>query len=667
MKKITKNILPTFIALAQLTLGLCACSDSNENNEPNPNPDEVPAISKIEVTAKSSTSLSFAIVTTNAVECTWELISFEDDDESTRVTGASDMPDISDITLDDGNKTTVVNDTAKITVNDLDPNTEYLFVASATGKTGKTSKVSYIEVTTDEANSDGIEFERTVVATYTESGTLGDYAIVLALGEIDENGMPGTTSSMMMQLDLLAEADEDPYNATLPEGTYKPGKDGAFSFNPQYTYATFRTAEETDEDDGLTMSPLTSGEITVARDGDIYDITIDGILLSGDSVKAHFQGSIAFTYTSTSQYEDFEEDQDVTLEHEQGRYWGNFFYPHCDDFGLTFYSGTVDENGSLADGYYLYIPGFMPKLADYNVANPPLAAGTYKVRPNKSPIINWVPFEIMQGSLQTVLESETVIGAYLMRVDGATGKSYLGLVDNGTMEVKEQGEGYSIDFNFQTPEGVKLHATYNGTVVMTNYNDNDTNQNNVKRPWSQLDGNVNLNFHSSAEATAFFLGEDMKEGYNSWRIDLVSTTETYQDDYLTLELLTPVADGQNLKECEYTVSDELEGYQLIPGFQTYGGGEVAYCWYGDMNTIDSEGYCTKLAPIYGGTMQVKKNSNTNYTFTFDFIDDNNHTIKGTWTGTTNFYDATQASAKEFSRRLAHQKVVKPAKLLKFRK
>ena len=94
-----------------------------------------------------------------------------------------------------------------------------------------------------------------------------------------------------------------------------------------------------------------------------------------------------------------------------------------------------------------------------------------------------------------------------MRIDAATGKRYLGIIDSGTMKVTTSGNGYNIDFNFLTPEGTKLHASYNGTVVMTNYNDNDINQNNIPRPWSQLDGDVNLHFNASAEAYVFFLGE----------------------------------------------------------------------------------------------------------------------------------------------------------------
>lgn len=644
------------LALVQMVFALSACSDSDSNEEEGgggTGSHITPTLVKMEVSSQTANSVSFNIITTDADECAWMQLS-----------DGQEIP-TADRVLREGSKVKSIKDTAKVVIDDLYAATKYTFVAVAKSSTGDLSEVKSLEVTTSEADFKGIQFTQTVAATYMEANGLGNYTLALALGELDENDLPATTSSMMMQIDLFATVDADAKNATLPDGTYKAGKNEAFTFNPSYTYTILRTAEATAENDGLTMSPLTSGEITVKRNGDVYTIDIDGTLLSGEAIKARFEGPLAFTYTASSQYEKFTTEQNITLEHEQGRYWGNFFYPHCDDFALTFYSGTLDENGNLADGYYLYIPAFMPKLADYNVTNPPLATGTYDVRPNKSPLINWVPFEIQQGSKMNVFESETIVGAYLMRIDAATGKRYLGIIDSGTMKVTTSENGYNIDFNFLTPEGTKLHASYNGTVVMTNYNDNDINQNNIPRPWSQLDGDVNLHFNASAEAYVFFLGEDIKQGYNSWRIDIVS--DPYKDDYLTLEVLTPATDGYELKEREYEVSDKLGAYQLIPGFQTYGGGEVAYCWYGDMNSLDAEGYCTKLAPIYGGTMKLKKNDTNNYTFDFNFVDDAKHAIKGSWTGKTTFYDATKTSAKRRARGLAHQRKVRPSKLLKLRR
>lgn len=514
---------------------------------------------------------------------------------------------------------------------------------------------------------DGITLTQTVAANYTESNGLGNYTLALAMGELDENDMPATTGSMMMQIDLFATVDTDAQNATLPNGTYKAGKNEAFTFNPSYTYTVLRTEEATAESNGLTMLPLTGGEITVSRNGEIYTIDINGTLLSGDSVKARFTGPLAFTYTASSQYNKFTEAQNITFTNEQGRYWGNFFYPHCDDLAMQFYSGTVDDNGNLTDGYYLYIPAFMPKLADYNVPDPPLSEGVYNVRPTKSQSINWIPYEIQQGKMMSIFETETVTGAYLMRVDGATGKRYLGLLDSGTMKVTKQGDAYSVAFDFATPEGVAIKGSYNGRVTLTNYNDNDINQNNVPRPWSQLTENVSLNFNERAEASVFFMGQDLKQGYNSWIIYILDMGDTPKDDYITLELLTPVADGMALASREYVVSDELGAYQLIPGFQKYGGGEVAYCWYGDMNSVDADGYATKLAPINGGTMTLQKNSKDNYTFDFDFVDDAGHTIKGSWTGTTTIYDYTQQASSAKRHKPAGRHGVRPARLLKVRK
>ena len=90
-------------------------------------------------------------------------------------------------------------------------------------------------------------FTQTVAATYMEANGLGNYTLALALGELDENNLPATTSSMMMQIDLFATVDADAQNATLPDGTYKAGKNEAFPFTPSYTYTILRTAEATAE------------------------------------------------------------------------------------------------------------------------------------------------------------------------------------------------------------------------------------------------------------------------------------------------------------------------------------------------------------------------------------------------------------------------------------
>lgn len=628
-----------------------ACSSSNDD----PAPSETVTI-KLAATAVEANKVTFTITTENAEIAAW-----------------LQQPDLdadiyAEAVMTDGTKVNIVNNQAAVTVEGLSPNTEYIFDAVARSKQGTLSTVAHLTVKTAELGSSVIQLTQTVGANYADVDGKGNYTVMFAVGNLDADGMPEKVGNMLMQLDLFADADNDPLNATLPNGTYTAGKQEVGTFNPSYTYVMVRTAEPSTDDDGITTSPLADGNIVVSREGDIYTIDIDATLLTGEAIKAQYKGALAFTYAGNNSYENFKEAQNVTFDKQSGRYWGNFFYPHADDFALQFANGTIDENGTLTDGYYLYVSAYMPKLADYNVDDPALATGTYTVCSQKSPVISYIPYDVVQGKMLSIFESEQLTGSYIIRIDGKTGKQYRALLDQGTMTVSRVGSDYRVEFNFLSPEGVELKGTYQGTIHMGNYNDNDTNQNNIAHPWSTLDGNVNLHFNEAAKGMRYYMGEYMKKGYYSWMINIV-TDEPYKDDYLTLEYLTPAADGYALKEGEYTVSNQLQGYQLIPGFWTYGGGEVAYCWYGDMNSIDSEGYSSRLAPIMSGKMTVKSNGNDNYTFTFDFADDASHSIKGTWTGTVTNYDATQGSSSSARRTRgisARKQMLKANRLLKVR-
>ena len=532
------------------------------------------------------------------------------------------------------------NTTAEVQLNLLSPLTEYVMTVAAKGHFGRVLSQT-LTFTTSELNAQ--KLARVFDASYTDKNDIGLYSLILTSGDTDEYGTPSSVGDITLSLDLYAALDDDTMNPTLPDGTYSAGSKTAGSFDPSYTYVITRTGEGTSTT-STTTSPIISGTVTVTHEGDNYTILVNGQTFSGDEVLAQYTGPIAFTYNASSEYKDFTEDQNVTMEYEQGRYWANWFYPHADDFALEFFTGQFDENGKQTDGYYLYIPAWMPKLADYNTSTPLPAEGTYTITAAKSTTLNWIPYDIQQGEKVTLWEQDFTTGAYLTRIDASTGKRYMAVLTAGTMTVKKNGNGYSVVLDAQTAAGIKVKATYDGTIGLTNYCDNDTNPQTPQRPWSTLSGDVNLNFNSTTTANVYFMGEDLKRGYYSWIVQIVADPQ--KDDYVTLEMLTPVSAGTSFPTHTYDVNDNLTAYTALPGFTKYGGGDVAYCWYGDLNSVDSEGYATTLAPINSGTISVTANSSSNYTFAFDTKDDAGHSITGSFTGTTNFYDATKSEAKK---------------------
>ena len=650
MTKTFKHIALCLMALVAFA-GLAACSADG---------DDIEKVS-LSVTAGESngTSLGFSFETFMCADVAW------------KVTPSSEQQPSAAEVLAQGQKEEA-NTTVEATATGLKPQTDYTITVAAKGHYGRVISRT-VKMTTTERSV--ISLSNVFDASYTDKDSKGLYSLILTSGDTDEYGTPTEVGGITVSLDLYAALDGDAMNPTLPDGDYVPGSksEGTYqtpgTFDPAYTYVEVRVENGSSTDATQTL-PISDGKVTVSHDGDTYTVTLDATILDGTPLLAQYTGNIAFTYNASTEYKPFEEDQNVTFEHEQGRYWGNWFLPHADDFALQLFTGSFDENGKQTDGYYMYIPAYMPKLADYNVTNPMPAEGTYVITPTKSSQYSWCPYEVEQGKMSSIFESQYYSGIYLTRIDATTGKRYIALLQSGSMKVEKHGNGQTITIDGQTAEGIKVHAVYDGTVALTNYCDNDTNPNTSKRPWSALDSDVSLNFNSTTEVSAFFMGEDLKSGLNSWIVMIAA--DPLKDDYITMELLTPVADGAKLSTHDYPLNESLAGYTALPGHMRYGGGDVLYSWYGDMNNVDSEGYCTRLAPLNSGTITVRQNAEvstggeSNYTFTFNTKDDNNHSITGSFTGKTTFYDATKTEAKQKVMRKNSRRMA-PRRLMQHRK
>ena len=628
--------------MAIMTMGIFfACSSDG---------DDIEKVA-LDVTAGESggSSITFNIETSMCAQVAW------------MVTPTSEeQPSAADV-LANGHKEEV-NTTVDVSATRLTPQTEYTVTVAAKGHYGRILSKT-LKMTTTERST--IKLVRVFDASYTDKDDKGLYSLLLTSGDTNEYGTPSQVGGITVSLDLYGALDDDTMNPTLPDGEYVPGSKSEgtyknpFTFDPASTYVEIRV-EDGNGTDAVQTLPISSGSVKVSHEGDVYTVALDATILDGTPLVAKYEGNISFTYNASSEYKPFTEDQNVTFEREQGRYWGNWFMPHSDDFAMHFFTGSFDQTGTQTDGYYMYIPAYMPKLADYNIKNPLPAEGTYTITAAKSSQLNWCPFEVEEGREISLFESTTYTGIYLTRIDAATGKRYIALITSGTMTVKNHGNGQTITVDGQTDDGIKIHAVYDGTVALTNYCDNDTNPQTAKRPWSAIDSDVSLNFNSTTTASVFYMGEDLKKGLTSWLVMIAA--DPLKDDYITMELLTPSSDGAKLLSHDYPLNESLTGYTALPGYHRYGGGDVLYSWYGDMNSVDSEGYCTRLAPLTTGTVSIKQNEalstsgESNYTFTFNTMDDNGHSIKGSFTGKTTFYDATQSAAKRKVMRKATRKI-----------
>lgn len=485
-----------------------------------------------------------------------------------------------------------------------------------------------------EEEFDGVELKMLLDAGYrtdNEAGA-GNYEVVI-----------GNASSLMWEgdvmvvLDFYNEADADPLNAVLPTGTYLPNSDcSPFSYGVQTTYVELMMADGTTE-----ISPI-FGEIKVERQGPTYTITVEGTLMMlGDAeFNVRYTGPIAFTQRGTAEYERFDKAQNVTFDYSQGRYWGGWFYPFADDLGLEFFQGEFDENNTLVKGYYLHLsPLYMPKYANYNAADVPLAEGVYHVtQPGDVYQTSFaLPYTFDYGESRDIFEQKVFMGTYLTYVDRENNISKVGFVREGTVTVSGSGDNYTLIFDFKTEEGVAITAEFNGDLNLYNYCDNDQNVYWNNRPWTTLEADHTYNFLENTTGYALLMGDYIKKGLDNWMIMIQATDEAGEvcGDYFTTELLVDDSNGYVLPTGTFEVSWELADHVMLPGYRDFGQ-TILFTNYADA-TLDAEGYSTALAPIVSGQVTISQEGE-NYKFVFDMVDDGGNKITGEWSGPMECFD-----------------------------
>lgn len=612
-----RNFLKVLLALPLLALTVVYLS-SCEKEHPKGKDYEDPTVTldKGEVTEKT---LAFTINPSNADECAWWY-------------GAADqtIPSAEDI-LAIG---VVVNasESTPVLIEGLEPTTDYVIVAAVSGS-GKAVASDPLKMRTGGVEFEGVEF-MLLDAIYSDANAAGagKYSVAFGNAMPDQNGDPVNVGDMLLVMELYNAASDEPMNAVLPDGEYNPASDmSAFTWDVSSSYLSLRTEEG---EEGVQYLLMTSGIVEVARNGNFYTVNIDVTLLSGDNLLAKYEGPIQFIQGATSS-DRFSEPQNVTFTEAQGRYYGNWFNPFCDDMNLEFFAGEFDANNTLTSGYYLFIPCYMNKLVDTSVDPVPIENGVYSLSYGYS-ALTYVPMTYKKGELMEFLGEILESGTYMIYKDPKTGRNTLGLMVDGSVKISGSGSAYNVEFDFVTEEGVSVKGTFNGNINIQNY------CNNSSRPEtpSTLTEDYELNFPDDTQALAYYMGDYLHVGLDSWLLYFMGETP---GDIVTLEFFTESGNQMKLAAGTYTVSNdfsEFKANQIIPGFFPYGGGELPYSWYGDTSSNDNEGYSERLAPISGGTLEIST-AGDGYLFDMKFTDDKGNAIIGGWTGMVDVIDLTQ--------------------------
>lgn len=324
----------------------------------------------------------------------------------------------------------------------------------------------------------------------------------------------------------------------------------------------------------------------------------------------------------------------VSFDDANGYYFGNWFQLHSDDLSLTLSVGEKNEYGGLQDGYSVYLPINMPKLQNYNAKNPPIVEGRYIIQktPRRSDVR--IPYTIERGMILDFDGEPIDVGTLITRA--VDGKSETLHVDAGYLDVRyeSQSDGvieYNISFRFDTQEGPKFKGSYKGQINLENRCDNDKSTAVPKRPWSKIDADKTMDLKAKV-AKAYSLKNYLYPELQS--IMMIFMSDDQKGDLFSTELFVPLGVDGVIPEGEYKVSMKNEAYNMLPGRRTFDE-KMPYSWYADISKTDEFGFPTIIAPITEGTMTVSK-SGDNYTFKFNFKDDNNHAITGTWTGPVAF-------------------------------
>ncbi len=476
---------------------------------------------------------------------------------------------------------------------------------------------------------------------------LGEYVVTLASEWPDEMDNPANEGDFMVILDLFGDI-SDISDIRLPVGTYEMGRKWTKNvWSPEATAFQIRLDGEVE------TSPLMAGTVTVTALGNEYEIAVDLLTSSGVPVKAVYKGELERFYSyGAVNFAHFTEDQNVTFEKYNGdgcRYYGNWTYPHADDFSLVFYTGEMASADQQVSGYMLHLEGFMHKQSDYNQNPMPIEEGVYNVV--SDPVNNVrmaIPMTINPGMTVEQWGTNYNVFSYLSYVDGRTGACTLGLIADGKVTVtKTAGNNYRFDFDFHTDKGVAITGSYEGEAKMQNRNDTD-NPNTLtpmpKRPWSTVPGDVDLAFSEYTEAQCYYMGAYLYPGYDSWMINIVGSDGPGDNaepagDFLTFEVLVPAGSFGPLPEGTYTIGWGPGDRVAFPGFMTHTA-DILYAWYADMSKRDSDGFVTDRGPIDEGTFTVTKIEEAVYKFVFDLRDDASHVIRGEWTGPIVFEDFT---------------------------
>ena len=462
-----------------------------------------------------------------------------------------------------------------------------------------------------------------------------NYYFCLSDVEVEHNAegqMLPSEPGMLMMFDMFGPDSSNPDNAILPEGVYPvDATQKTGTANAQLTFA--RILDESGE---IVYKVLDGGSIEVkhTEDGG-YDISAQFITTEGEEFEVSYKGSLKF--------DNFSQDSEDTLM--QNDLFDTIFKDltitaHGGDedyhrFTLQLYDGECTEDGLITSGVVLNIDLFsVPNSADEIY----IADGVYNASLNYQEIEQFEQFTFLAGDCYTVLGYPLYVGTYVQDLRTAMEEGFLrsGYANQGTIEIRREGEKYYLKADLTMRNGVRLTGEYPmGDVMLI-----DARPIEPAGPWnSTLTADKEMVFSNETYSYAHMYPGYRDKDWNDY--PNLNEFEIIVNDHVTnesfqLNLLVPSSSKSPVGT--YTAADMENGvygeYTFVPGY--YDMATMRGTWPYELFETGGN-YPIAEAPATEGTIEVIKNDDGTYTISYELKDDAEpkNTIKGLWTGVIN--------------------------------
>lgn len=451
--------------------------------------------------------------------------------------------------------------------------------------------------------------------------------------------LPGGT---YYRFDIFAPEPADGGRITLTPGTYKLGETGEtkeFTFSPEYSEA-FTMSEDGME--RIMNAYFSEGTLEVTEENGQF--VLEAVLTDQNSKTHHVVYRGEAVYTDPTQgplYTPIDQNLDFTVKSTFIMYMGGSEGSYMN---LKFQLSDMESKSDgqlIPPGTLLTVDAYVP----YSITGE-IASGTYSFD-----IIDPEPFSLVPGTADSYMGGTSINGTNAMYID-ANSVMTLGLVSSGSMKVASDDGVYRLECDFLTVEGVSVKALYEGPI------DEIVG---LPGPVSDLKGDYTLNMENDL-GYAQYLGNFYGTGGN-WNISILPETGTNDLDGVTFDIVSSVQDfDAGIPVGTYKAAvDELPMAGEYRKGMLRGSDIIGTMYLGEFTP---DGAVRAVAPALEGDLNISREDNGDYTFSFAFKDDIGNTWDGTWSGPVQLvnsdmsdYGATSRVRSVEKREPKHLKVV----------